>query len=77
MKTKQDNDMINRRDLAYAEIETELYLFDWMRSVRKTRQDNDMISHLGALYAENDTQLLLQTGSGADYEENHIGQLRD
>ena len=54
-----------------------LDLFDRMRSMRKTRQDNNVTGYIGAVYIENDTQLFLLIESGADYEENHIGQLCD
>ena len=43
----------------------------------KTRQDNIMTNQTSVVYAENDNELSWSIGSGADYDENQIGQLHD
>lgn len=43
----------------------------------KPSQDNNMIDRISAFYVKNDTELLWLIGSGADCDENKIGQLCD
>lgn len=43
----------------------------------KTRHENDVTDHTGAVHTENDIKLLWLIESGADYDENQIGQQRD
>ena len=43
----------------------------------KTIQDNDVTCCAGAVYDKNNIELSWPIRSGADYDENQIGQLRD
>ena len=58
MKTRQNNDLIDRRGVVY--IENELSFrdqSDYVRSMIKTKQDNDMSNHTSAIYTEKETEL--------------------
>lgn len=43
----------------------------------KTKPDNDVINHMSLVYAKNDIELSWPIKSGADNDENHIGQLHE
>lgn len=51
--------------------------FDQVQSIMKTREDNNMTNRTGEVYVENDIKLLCPIRTGADNDENQIGQLRD
>ena len=45
-----------------------------MQYVTKARQDNNMIDHTSVFYVEIDTKLSWSIESGANCDENQIGQ---
>ena len=48
-----------------------------VQSMKKTKQYNDVIDHTRAVYVFHDTEPSWPIDSGANYDKNHIEQLRD
>ena len=78
MKTRQDNNVVDRSGAIYAKNNTELCVRSNLApTMMKTRHDNNITKHIRAIYAKNETQLLHPIELSAVCDENQIGQQHD
>lgn len=77
-KTRQDNNMINRISVVYAENNIEL---SWPIGLGVDYDENHINNYVfdctDAIYAENKTELSWLIGLSVFYDENQIRQRRD